>query len=437
MNRLAYAAALTAGMAFNGTAAWAEPVEINLWHSHPSDSMIGKTVEAIADQFNKTQDQYKVIATYKGTYYETLNAAIAAYRAKKQPPIIQVLGNLTLTMMLSNATVPVQEMMEKAGYKVDWGDFIPPVISMYRDTSGQAVSMPFSASTPVLWYNIDAFEKAGIKSAPKTWDEVGDAARKLRAAGYDCGFTTSWQIYTQIESYSFANDIPLSTKANGMNGLDTELVLNKTKLVDHIAQMQSWLKEGIFTYTGRSWQGAHESFYSQKCQMFIESSAGYAGIKSNAKFRFGAAAYPAEPGTEQHNTALGGGSLYVMKGFDEKVYSGAAAFFAYLAMPETQLFWHENTGYVPITKAAYQLAKDNRYYEKNPMQQIPLEQLLRGTPTDNSKGFRIGDYGKITDILDEELENVWSGKKTAQQGLDDAVTRGNDVLKRFVRTVKQ
>jgi sn-glycerol 3-phosphate transport system substrate-binding protein len=436
MRKTILAAAATLSLLMSSVA-FAEPTEINLWHSHPSDSTIGKTVAAIADKFNQKQDQYKVIATYKGTYYETLNAAIAAYRAKKQPPIIQVLGNLTLTMMLSNATVPVQKLMEDSGYKIDWDNFIPPVISMYRDPSGQAASMPFSASTPVLWYNVDAFEKAGIEKAPTTWDEVGEASRKLRAAGYECGFTISWQIYTQIESYSFANDIPLATKANGMAGYDVELVFNKTKLVDHIAQLQEWAKEGLFTYAGRTWQGAHESFYSQKCQMFIESSAGYAGIKSNSKFRFNATAYPSEPGIEQHNTALGGGSLYVMKGFDDDVYKGAAAFFAYLAEPDTQLFWHQNTGYVPITKAAYELAKEKGYYKENPIQQIPLEQLLRGTPTDNSKGFRVGDYGKITDIIDEELENIWSQKKTAQQGLDDAVARGNEVLRRFARTVKQ
>ncbi|MBB3237229.1 sn-glycerol-3-phosphate ABC transporter substrate-binding protein UgpB [Phyllobacterium endophyticum] len=414
----------------------AEPIQIQWWHSHPSDSLIGKTMERFAEEFNASQAKYQVVATYKGTYYETLNATIAAYRAKKQPAITEVLGNLTLTMMLSGAIVPVEDLVKESGYQIDWADFIPSVLNIYRDPSGKIVSMPFNASAPILWINRDAFDKAGIEGSPQTWTEVGEAARKLKAAGYPCGFTVSWQIYSQVEAYSFANDIPLATEANGMDGFNVKLLFNKTSLVNHISQLQDWAKEGIFTYTGRSWQGANEAFYSQKCPMFIESSAGLGGITTNAKFRFDAAPYPSEPGVKQLNTQVGGGSMYVMKGFSPEVYKGVAEFFAFLATPEKQFDWHDKSGYVPITRKAYEYASEKQYYKQKPIQEIAIKQLLRGPQTDNSRGFRIGDYGKITDILDEELENIWSQKKTAQQGLDDAVRRGDEVIQRFVRAAR-
>ncbi len=410
--------------------------EIQWWHAFSPDGKLGQTLVRYTEEFNASQSDYKIVPVHKGSYYETLNAAIAAYRAKKNPAIVQVVGRGAATMIKSGAVYPVHQLMADAGQDVNWDRFIAPVLAAFSDEAGPA-AMPFNTSTPIMWYNADAFEKAGIDGAPKTWDALGEAGRKLKAAGYECGITSAWQIWVHRDNYSFAENQPIATKGNGMDGLDAEYVFNTTKFVNHVQRIQDWVKEGIYTYTGRTWQGGHEAFYAEKCPIFLESSAGYGGISRNAKFQFAADFLPLEADTtEPKNQFLGGAALWVMKGRPDEEYKGAAAFFAFLASPEMQLDWHKETGYVPITLDAYDLAKEEGYYNDFPHQEIAIKALSRTPPTENTRGMRLGFGVQNTEILNEELEKVWALEKSAQEALDDAVKRANQNLRRFERTAE-
>jgi sn-glycerol 3-phosphate transport system substrate-binding protein len=413
----------------------AAPKEIDFWV--PTLGAINPAVEGQIQRFYAGQSDYKINLIVKGSYDETLNAVIAAYRAKKQPHMTIAVGASTQTMMQSGAIYPVQELMADAGHQVDWTGFVQPVLNYFRTADGKLLSMPFNSSTPLFWYNVDAFEKAGLSGAPKTWDEVGAYAAKLRAAGFECGYTSAWQVWVNIDNYSFVNDQPVATKANGMDGLDAEFLFNKSWVAKHIGRIQEWGKDGRFVYTGRQWQGAHSAFYAQKCAMLTESSAGYAGIKKGAAFRFAAAPLPLEAGVaEGKNSLIGGGSIWVLKGHPKEDYKAAAALLAHLTKTDEQATWHKETGYVPITKAAYEKVKAEGYYKENPHQEAAILQLSRGTPTANTRAVRLGNYTQYVAAIEEELELVWSHKKTAQQGLDDAVRRGNEILRRFEQQAK-
>ena len=408
--------------------------EIQWWHALSPDGKLGQTLVRYTEEFNASQSDYKVVPVHKGNYYETLNAAIAAYRARKHPVIVQVVGRGAATMMNSGAVYPVHQLMKDGGYDIDWSRFIGPVLSAFSDANGPA-AMPFNTSTPILWYNVDAFEKAGVAGVPRTWDELGDAGRKLVKAGYECGITSAWQIWVHRDNYSFIQNQPIATEGNGMDGFDAEYVYNQTRFVDHIKRVRGWVEEGIYTYPGRTWQGGHEAFYAEKCPIFLESSAGYGGISRNAKFRFAASFLPVEADNfYPRNSFLGGAALWVMKGHDQKVYKGTAAFFAFLASPEMQLDWHKNTGYVPISLDAYDLAQKEGYYDEFPHQEIAILSLSRSVPTVNTRGMRLGFGVQNTEILNEELENIWAGKKPVEKALDDAVQRSNANLRRFERT---
>jgi len=265
-------------------------------------------------------------------------------------------------------------------------------------------------------------------------DEFGN---KLLEAGYDCGFTTAWQSWIHLENLSARHNVPFATKANGFGGLDTELVFNSDVQIAHIEQMGEWQQEGIFSYSGRTNEGSAK-FYSEECGMYTESSAGYAGINRNAQFEFGVSQLPyweAVIDTPQ-NTIIGGASVWVMAGHSKEEYKGVATFLDFLASPEMQAHWHQNTGYLPITPAAYELTKKQGFYEKNPGTDIAIKQMTGKAPTDNSKGLRLGSFDQIRTIIDEELEGVWAGQKTAQAALDSAVARGNELLRRFERANK-
>ena len=426
--RLALAAALFA------FAASAQAVtEIQFWHS--MTGKLGDKVNEIAQKFNATQGDFKVMPVYKGQYDESMAAAIAAYRAGNPPQIVQVFEVGTATMMAAKGAVkPVYQLMADAGEKFDPKAFLGAVYGYYSDTQGRLLSMPFNSSSQVLYINDDAFKKAGLDPAnpPRTWPEVGKAAEKLKASGAACAFTTGWQSWVQLESFSAWHNVPVATKENGFGGLDTRLAWNEPLKVKHIQTLGDWSKKGLFTYAGRKDEPLSK-FTSGDCAMITTSSGSYSNIKANAKFNWRVARLPYWPdvtGAPQ-NTIIGGATLWVLTQKDPAVYKGIAKFFTFLSSPEIQADWHQSTGYVPITVAAYELTKSQGFYEKNPGFDIAIGELNNKPPTANSKGVRFGNFVEIRNINDEELEQVWNGQKTAKQALDDAVRRGNEQLERF------
>jgi sn-glycerol 3-phosphate transport system substrate-binding protein len=407
--------------------------EIQWWHA--MGGALGEKVTAIAEEFNKSQSDYKVLAVYKGSYPETMTAGIAAFRSKQPPHILQVFEVGTATMMAAKGAIkPVYELMAETGEPFDPKAFLSTVTGYYSTTDGKMLSMPFNSSTPILYYNKDAFKQAGLdpEKPPKTWPEVGEYGKKLVAAGYQCGFTTTWMSWIQMENFSAWHNQPVGTKANGFRGLDTEFVFNTPLLVKHIQQLSDWQKDKIFAYGGRT-NKAGSKFSSGECAMITESSAGYAGFKATAKFTFGTGMlpyWPDAPGAPQ-NTIIGGASLWVMAGHPAEEYKGVAKFLAYLYSPATQAGWHQFSGYLPITPAAYELTKKQGFYEKNPGTETPLLQMTLHAPNENSLGIRFGSFPQMRDIMDAEFEAIFAGQKTAQQGMDDAVKAGNELLRKF------
>ncbi len=411
--------------------------EIQWWHS--MGGALGEWVNDLAKDFNASQSEYKIVPTFKGNYDESMTAAIAAYRSGNAPHILQVFEVGTATMMASKgAIVPVGKVMADGGVKFDPAAYVPAVSGYYTAPSGQMLSFPFNSSTTVLHYNKDAFKAAGLdpEVPPKTWIEVTQAAAKLKASGHSGPFTTSWISWTQLESFSAWHNVEFATKGNGMRGIDTRLTFNTPLHVRHIENLSNMAKQGLFVYKGRG-NTADATFVSGECAMATGSSALYGSVKRNSKFAGGISTLPYYPdvaGAPQ-NTVIGGASLWVMSGKKANEYKGVGQFFAFLSKPEEAAKSHQRTGYLPVTIASYELTEKSGFYKQNPGTDVAVTQMIRKT-TDKSRGIRLGNFVQIRTIIDEELEQVWAGKKTAKDGLDAAVKRGNEQLERFEKANK-
>jgi sn-glycerol 3-phosphate transport system substrate-binding protein len=462
--------------------AFAEPITINWWFAH--GGRLGEKVQEIVADFNASQSEYKVVATYKGNYSDTMMAGIAAFRAKSPPHILQVYEVGTATMMSAKGAIkPVYEVMADSGLPFDPKAYLPTVTGYYTTPEGKMLSMPFNSSTPVLWYNKDAFKRAGLdpNKPPQTWPEVAEYAKKIVAAYSDqatkigpivkaleeakaafekaemkdqaaqvndilvetqsnvitAGFSTAWISWIHMENFSAWHNVPIGTKANGFGGFDTEFVFNSPLHTKHIQQLADWQKENVFVYGGRRNIG-NALFSSGQVAMYTESSAGYAGFKRTCKFDFGTSMLPYWPdatGAPQ-NTIIGGASLWVLQGHSPEEYKGVAAFFNYLSKPEVQADWHEFTGYLPITLAAYDLKKKQGFYNQNPQMETALKQMTLNTPTENSRGLRFGNFVQMRAIMYDTFEAIFSQQETAQKGLDEAVKKGNSLLRKFERANK-
>ena len=430
--------ALAIGFASASASALAA-TEVEWWHAMGGG--LGKKVDEIAADFNASQDDYVVKPVFKGNYSETMTSAIAAFRAGKGPDIVQIFEVGTATMMSAKgAIVPVHQLMAdfapQEGTAFDPNAYLSAVTGYYTDTDGKMLSMPFNSSTPVTYYNKGVLAKAGVDSLPQTWQEMGAALKKVVDSGAaSCGLTTTWPSWVMLENFSARNDVPFASQANGFAGTDTRLEFNTTAVVDHIQRLDDWQADKRFVFGGR-FDDAAPKFYSGECAMMMGSSASYAGVKESAKgFEFGVAPLPYDSDVIEtpQNSIIGGASLWVLSGHSDEEYQGVAKFFQYLSKPEVQADWHQFTGYLPITTAAAKLTREQGFYAENPGTDVAITQMTSATPTENSKGPRLGNMVQIRDVINEELEKIFSGKESVQDGLDNAVKRGDSLLEKFER----
>jgi sn-glycerol 3-phosphate transport system substrate-binding protein len=433
MKRLLLSAAILAAASTAGSA----KTEIQWWHAMGGE--LGARLEQIAADFNASQSEYRIVPAFKGTYTETLTAGIAAFRAREQPAIMQVFEVGTGTMMAAKGAVyPVYQLMADMGEPFDPAAFLPTVVGYYTDGDGNMLSMPFNSSTPILYYNKDVFEKAGLDrdTPPKTWEEVETFSKQIMASGAaKCGFTSGWISWVQLENFSAWHNQPIGTNENGFGAIDSTLTVNGPVQVRHWENMARWQAEGIFQYGGPvGGNDAPPKFYAQECAIYMNSSASRAGVLANAKdfeVGFGMLPYYADvPGAPQ-NSIIGGATLWVMQGRPAEEYKGVAKFFTYLSSPQVQADWFEPTGYLPITQASFEFSKARGFFDANPGADTAINQITLNPPTANSKGLRFGNYVQIRTVIDEEFQALLSGQKTAQEALDAVVSRGNALIAEF------
>ncbi|MCX7024444.1 MAG: sn-glycerol-3-phosphate ABC transporter substrate-binding protein UgpB [Spirochaetes bacterium] len=420
------------------TAVFAEPVSVDFWHAMTGKN--GEIVQAVCDKFNASQTDYKIVPVFKGSYSDTMNAGIAAFRAGQAPGIIQVYEVGTATMMAAKGAIkPVYQLMAENKAKFDPKAYIPTITSYYSTSKGEMLSMPFNSSTAVMYYNKEAFKKAGLdpEKPPVTWPEFFDYAKKLKASGMEGGFTTNWISWIQLENFSAWHNQSFGTKSNGFDGLDTKLVFNTPLTLKHFQTIYDLSKDKTFIYGGRE-NKANPLFSSGQVGMHFESIGGYGSMKATCKFEFGVARLPyyADVKGAPQNSIIGGASLWVFNGKGKPEYKAISEFFAFISQPEIQAFWHQNTGYLPITKAAYELTKSQGFYVANPGMEVAINQLLNKAPTGNSMGIRFGNFNIIREIEDQTWEDILAGKISVKDGLDKMVKDGNEKLREFERLYK-
>ncbi len=422
-----FAAGLAATFTLLSSSSAFAVTEISWWHAMTGAN--NEVVEQLSKEFNESQADYKVVPVFKGTYPETLNAGIAAFRAKQPPAIMQVFDAGTGTMMAAEGAIkPVADILSMGGKPFDKSQYLPGIVSYYSKPDGTMLSFPYNSSSPILYYNKDIFQKAGldVDNPPKTWDEVWTAAKKIKSSGAaPCGFTSTWLTWIHTENFAAWNNYQWGTEENGIAGPNVELTVNTEPFVKHFQALADLAKDGTFKYGGRTSE-AKQIFLAGECGIFTESSGGLGDIvKSGMNFGTGMLPYD----TESQNTIPGGASLWVFAGKSDEEYKGVAAFFSFLSQTDIQARLHQVSGYLPVTLAAYEKSKADGFYDKNPAREIPIKQMLAKAPTENSKGVRLPNLPQVRDIMNEEYEKMLAGDQTAQQALDNIVTRGNAAIK--------
>ena len=410
--------------------------EIRVWHAMSGAQ--GVEFERLAERFNAAQQDYRVVLSYKGSYDETLAAILATQRrsARVAPPhIVQIHESGTAEMLARRGlAMPLWQILEDAGERLD--GYLPPVEAPFTDADGRLLALPISAATPVLYFNPDALRRAGLApEPPKTWYEMPEVLHALHLAGYMCGYTTAFPSWVLLENMSAWHDQRFATKRNGMGGADARLAFNSRLMVRWISTLSTWRQSDYFSYSGRG-NEAEARFAAGECALLTSSSASYAALRSRARFEVGVAQLPYYDDFDDapQNTLAGTAGLWVLAGKPPVEYFGVARFFAFLSQPGVQAEWHQKSGEIPLTYAAYELTRKQGFYAANPGQEIAVQQVLAKLPTWDSRGIRLEQFPRIRGIIDEELEQVWGGRKSALDALNAAVARGNALLEELDKT---
>ncbi|MBN2628907.1 MAG: extracellular solute-binding protein [Rhodobacteraceae bacterium] len=430
----------TAALAVLATAgaASAEKTKFEYWYGLTGD--LGNVVLETCNRFNASQDQYEAVCVGQDGYDKAVQNTIAAFRAGKHPTLLQSFDAGTADLMLSGQFYPVHQMMKDFNIEIDWANYFPGIANYYSSSKGDFVSMPFNSSTPVYYYNKEQFEKAGITEAPLTWEGMEAAFKALKASGQACSLAYAPSTWVDLEQFSMAHNVPVASKNNGYDGLDSELVFNTTKHVEHMENIQRWINEGYaLVRTPVSGKSARDSFVEGECSVFFSSIADHNTVgKLKPTFAWDVQMIPVYEGTERHNTVVGGASLWVLAGKSDDEYKAAAAYLAFLATPESEEFWSTNTGYIPVTKAGFNALVEKGFYNNAPYKgrEVALKSLTYTEPGPLTRGIRLGSFIQIRAEWQAEVEAALAGQKTMKEALDTAVARGNDHLKRFAQTYK-
>lgn len=429
------AAALVAG-----DAAAADRIKFDFWYGLTGP--LGDVVQKQCDLFNQSQDKYEAVCTGQGGYDKAEQNTIAAYRAKQQPTVVQIYDAGTVNFMLSGAVVPAPEFASAHGLDVDWKAYFPAIANFYGTSKGVMWSFPYNSSTAVMYWNKALFQKIGKTEPPATWEAFGADIKALKAAGVSCPFATDFDTWVPLEQFSAAHGIPVATENNGYDGLDAELVFNKTKFADLVKDIAAWVKDGdAVIMTQQTGKTKTQGFADGSCAVMFNSIADHSTIVKTAVegLDWAPAMLPIYEGFERHNTPIGGASLWIMKGKTEAEYEAAAAFIKYVTAPDTgERYIATNTGYIPVTTNGFKLLTDEGFYEDpaHAGREIAIASLTASAVTPLTRGIRLGNFTAIRTAVRAELEAAWTGRKDPQQALDDAVKAGNDILRRYEQTFK-
>ncbi|SON56797.1 sn-glycerol-3-phosphate-binding periplasmic protein UgpB precursor [Hartmannibacter diazotrophicus] len=407
--------------------------EITWWHGMSGHN--GDVINEISKKFNDSQSACSLTPVSKGTYEEALAAGIAAFRSGEQPNILQVFDAGAATIInAKGAAIPAEDLIKAAGHDFDRNAFIDGVRYFYADSDGKFIGMPFNSSAPIMYINDEALKKAGVE-APKTWEEFEAIAPKLKAAGY-VPLVQSQLTWEFTENFFSRNNIQFASNNNGYDSvIDTTINVTDPNHVMMYDKLKAWSDEGYFGYYGAGWSDNQKVFEENKAALWIGSSGSFGGLQKTAQMPFSATFLPywnSIKGAGVHSF-IGGAALFAMAGKPEAENNCTASFFQFLTSPEIQVFWHKATGYVPITKAAYEMAKEEGYYKEKPVAEVGIQQLsLPGAEWD--KGYRMGFYPQIREVMEREYGRIFAGETTVKDAMETIKKEGDALLARFAKT---
>lgn len=409
-----------------------EPIKVVWWHSMGGE--LGQVATQLVQEYNASQSKVQVEEVYQGSYDESLNKMKASMDSKSGPSLIQVYEIGSRYMIDSGSITPVQEFIDAEGYDMSQ---IEPNIAGYYTFDGKQYSMPFNTSNPILYYNKTLFKEAGLdpEKPPATYDELKEAALAINKTGKT---GASFAIYGWFMEQFFANQgKDYLNNGNGRNDIATESLVNSEAGIKTLTWWKDLVDSKAAINLGRKTDDTKKAFLAGQIGMTLDSTASLRGIVDGAgsSFEVGTGFLPKANASDKGGVIIGGASLWVLNNKSKEEQQAAWDFIKFLAKPETQAFWHINTGYFPITTKAYEDQRVVDNMTKYPQFSTAVDQLHATELTTATQGAVMGVFPEARQLVEDAIEQSLGGKDPAE-ALDSAAKSITEKIETYNKTVK-
>jgi sn-glycerol 3-phosphate transport system substrate-binding protein len=394
----------------------------------------------MVEDFNYTHPGIFVRVENKGSYRDTLNAAILGAQQGDPPHLVQIFEIGSQLAIDSGIFVPIEDYVEGAEWQPD--DYIEGVANYYN-IGGKFNSMPWNSSNPILYYNKDIFRAAGLdpEQPPETFEEMLEVCEQIVSSGAAKNCIT-WPLHTWFFEQWMANmGAELADNGNGREARATEVLLTS----DAAKTIVNWWKEmadkGYYAYSGKleDWDGSDAIFVSGQAAMEITSTSDVVQRQNDAKangFELGTSYLPYPASSERQGVVVGGASIWLTGGHPEEEMQAAKDFVLWFTNTENAIRWHKATGYFPIRKSAVDVLEIENWFELNPAYTAAFDQLLSTQPTRATQGALIGAFPEVRTIVEQAVEKVLAGQATVDEALEAAKVEADRAVEDYNKSVE-
>lgn len=412
-----------------------EKTQITFWHAMGGTN--GEVLQEIVDDFNASQDEVEVTAEYQGTYDDTITKLKAAMQSDSGlPDVCQMYDVGTKFMYDSGAVIPVEDMFESTGYDKST---VMDVITSYYSVEDKQYSMPFNVSTPMLYYNKDVFEAAGLDpdTPPTTYDEVLEYAKTIvESEAAPVGYSQAiygWFFEQQLAGLGVTYGNNDNGRTDSVTAVEFDSNGGGLKVFD---MWKTLYDSGYFEDYGTTTADTQTAFFSGQVGMIIESTAILKNATDSSPFEVGTGYLPVVEQNDEGGVIIGGGSLWMMDTGDDAKENAAWKFIEYITGADVQAKWSMGTGYFAINEAAYDTDDMKAYLEENPNFETAINQLKDSPVNTYTAGVLSGVQTEARLTFNELVPKLYSGEITSQDAVDQLAESVNAAIENYNASIE-
>lgn len=406
-----------------------DKISITFWHA--MGGVNGEALNQMVEDFNASQDEIVVTTEYQGTYDDTITKLKAAMQSGNMPDVCQMYDVGTKFMIDSGYVVPVEDMFETTGYDKNT---VMEVITSYYSSGGKQYAMPFNVSTPMLYYNKDIFEKAGLdpNTPPTTYDEVLEYSKQIVESGAaSVGYSQAiygWFFEQQLAGLGLCYGNNDNGRSSDITAVDFDANGGGLKVMEMWKELYD---SGYFENYGTTTADTQTAFFGGDVGMIIESTAILKNATESCDFEIGTGYLPVIEESDDGGVIIGGASLWLMDTKDDAKKEAAWKFVEYTASAEAQAKWSQATGYFAINPAAYETEDMKAYIKENPNFTTAIDQLNDSPVNNFTAGVLSGVQTEARLTFNEIIPKLYDGGTTPQEAVDQLTAEVNKAIENY------